>query len=293
MLHKPHRRKFLVPTLAGLAIVSLWCTSPSSAQDLRVTVENLSPTGGLFLTPVWLGIHDGTFDTYDLGASAAGFGGLEEIAEDGVTGPLSGRFATEQGGTGGVDDTLIGPAGPPPIDPGESASLLFSVADPTVNRYFSYASMVIPSNDAFIANGSPLAHPVFDAAGNFIGADFMVFGSEVLDAGTEQNTETSVAFLALPNGQTGPNQGADQNGVVALHAGFNGSAANPGGTPVNILGGMTVSGATIDATLGDFTNGTVPLLRITVTQIPEPGTLALTLFGALAVSCSARRNRRC
>jgi hypothetical protein len=29
--------------------------------------------------------------------------------------------------------------------------------------YFSYVSMVLPSNDAFVANGDPMKHMIFDA----------------------------------------------------------------------------------------------------------------------------------
>jgi hypothetical protein len=30
--------------------------------ELRVTIKNTSEPGGTFLTPVWLGFHDGSFD---------------------------------------------------------------------------------------------------------------------------------------------------------------------------------------------------------------------------------------
>lgn len=278
---------FVMRRIAGVAMATalvLVAVPRAAAVDVRVTVENLGAPGSVFLTPFWLGVHNGTFDLYDNGVSAAGFGGLESLAEDGDTAGLSTRFATEQGGTGGVDATLAGPAGPPPIDPGETASLILSISNPTINRYLSYASMIVPSNDAFIANGNPLARPIFDAAGNFLGADFTVLGSAVLDAGTEVDNETSVAFLAGPNGQTGPNQGANQNGVVSSHLGFNGSVGNPAGVPVNILGGTTASGAMIDTVLGDFTRngGQDPLVRITVSFVPEPTTATLASFGAIA-----------
>ena len=80
--------------------------------------------------------------------------------------------------------------------------------------------MIIPSNDAFIASpGDPTALRIFDAYGNFLGGTFDVQGSDVMDAGTEVNTERDAAFL----NQTGPNTGQTENGVVALHPGFIGS----------------------------------------------------------------------
>ena len=83
---------------------------------LVVTVENHAPAGGTFQTPVWVGLHDGTFDSYDAGllASAlplAGSGALERLAEDGDTGPLASDFSNLQ--ASGVDRTL-GKAGDDP-----------------------------------------------------------------------------------------------------------------------------------------------------------------------------------
>lgn len=263
----------------------------ATAAEISVKIENLGAPGALFFTPFWVGVHDGTFDTYNLGAAASGFGGLESIAEDGNTGPLSTRFAAEQ--ATGVDATLLSPSVPPPFDPGEMGVFSLTIADPMTNRYFSYASMIIPSNDAFVANGDPVAHPIFDALGNFLGPMTIdILGSAVLDAGTEVNSETDVAFLAPPNGQTGPNIGADELGVVQMHIGFNGSVGNPGGLPMNILGGTTASGATIDAVLGDFTHsgGGIVLARITI--VPEPSAALLLFAGILGLGATARRRRR-
>ena len=86
------------------------------------------------------------------------------------------------------------------------------------SRYFSYVSMVIPSNDAFVATGNPRAHRVFNRGGHFHSADFIVWGSDVLDAGTELNDEdpTNTAFF----GQSMPNTGQDENVGVRTHAGL-------------------------------------------------------------------------
>lgn len=37
----------------------------SEPIEVRVTVENLSPDAGTFLTPAWVGFHNGEFDLYD------------------------------------------------------------------------------------------------------------------------------------------------------------------------------------------------------------------------------------
>ena len=129
--------------------------------------------------------------------------------------------------------------------------------------------MVIPSNDAFLAvPDNALADPIFDEHGNFIGPVVIERrGSDVLDAGTEVNTEEDAAFI----NQTAPNTGIDENGVVASHPGFNGSVGNPDATPVNILGGETAPGAIIDPVLGDFTADDDLLLRIEIEEVAVSG----------------------
>ena len=130
--------------------------------------------------------------------------------------------------------------------------------------------MVIPSNDAFLAApDDPLADPLFDAEGNFLGLDIVRSGADVLDAGTEVNNELDAAFL----NQTAPDTGTDENGVVAAHPGFNGSVGNPAGTPVNILdpAGAVTPGGTLDPAVADFTADDDPLLTITVERLASFG----------------------
>ena len=249
---------------------------PNTAR-LKITVENLAPAnGGTFLTPVWVGAHDGTFDLYD--RDAPNFReGLERIAEDGTTDTIDQEFMTEQpNGSAGV--VLGGLGVPGPIDPIESAELYLDVGDTDINRFFSFATMVIPSNDAFLSSpGNPLAIELFDEHGRFNGPfETILDGNNVLDAGTEVNTEEDAAFL----NQTAPDTGIDENGNVVVHPGFNGSIGNPDATPVNILGGTTAPGAVIDPFFGDFTRamGETPLLRVTVEEVPTGVDALLNLF---------------
>jgi hypothetical protein len=184
--------------------------------QITIELENLAPTNGTLLTPVWFGIHNGTFDTYDRGRPASP--GVESVAEDGALDAITREFTLA--GFGTVQGALRGLAGiPGPIDVGETASVTLTLdASAPTSRYFSYASMILPSNDFFIANGNERAHEIFDGQGNFIGADFIVLGSQVLDAGTEVNDEVpaNTAFF----GQQAPNTGVTENGVVQLAPGF-------------------------------------------------------------------------
>ncbi|MCI0534182.1 MAG: spondin domain-containing protein [Verrucomicrobiales bacterium] len=185
-------------------------------MDVIVTVENLSPTNGTFLTPMWMGFHNGGFDLFNPGGTASP--GLESVAEDGATTVLMSEFTAS--GAGSVQAVTAGA----PIAPGQRRSLRFSL-DPSApgDRYFTYASMAIPSNDAFIGNGDPLMQAVFDGAGRFVGGSWIVPGGQVWDAGTEVNDElpANTAFF----GQTTAKTGAPQNGTIQLHAGFKAKGA--------------------------------------------------------------------
>lgn len=183
-----------------------FASGQNSVPSVVITLENAQPGRGVFLTPPWIGIHDGTFDTYDGGSVASvplGGDEIERLAEDGNNGPLTVTFENRLPNAPQVQG-VAGPTGP--LGPRDRASVVLNV-NPSTDRYFSYASMVIPSNDAFIANGNPLAHQLFDESGNFTGQDFVVSGDETNDAGTEVNDEiaSNVAFL---------NQSAPDTGVT-------------------------------------------------------------------------------
>ncbi len=265
------------PALAG-TVLTLLPALHADAFDVRVTIESLAPNGGTLLTPVWVGFHDGTFDLYDRGAPASA--ALERLAEDGTTGPLSAAFAAS--GAGIVDATIVSGLFPP-FAPGARTSKDFSLdASSPQNRYFSYASMVIPSNDAFIANGNPLAVPVFDGTGAFIGADFILVGSMILDAGTEVNDELpmNTAFL----GQASPDTGLIEGGIVELHPGFR--LAGSGGILDGSFAGFSFENA-------DFLAPGYQVVRITVTPVPEGSTVLSggILVGALGAGLFMRFRR--
>ena len=76
---------------------------------MLVTVTNLAPTSGVYIMPAWVGFHDGTFDTYNLGSVAST--GIERAAEDGNNSVLISDFAASGHGT--ADGTVgAGPGAP-------------------------------------------------------------------------------------------------------------------------------------------------------------------------------------
>jgi hypothetical protein len=257
--------------LAAIALLAGASAAGAAPITVQVTIENLAPVNGTYLTPMWVGFHDGSFDIYDYGAPASVE--LERLAEDGNTDPISAAFAAG-GGVQGTIPGLVTPVTPDgQIAPGVLTSATFRI-DSTTNGYFSYGSMFIPSNDAFIANEDALAFPLFDSAGNFIGVDFFLLGSQVNDAGTEVNTEIpdQTGFF----GQTVPNTGLDEFGVVMLHGGY-----LPEG-----------SGGILDSAMfenADFTRMGYPVAQIRVSVVPLPGALLFFGSGLLAVLAALRR----
>lgn len=263
---------FRALSMASLALGAGFGLAPQAqAVEVTVTVENLSPPNGVFLTPLWVGFHNGDFDIYnpDTPASSA----LERLAEDGNNALLSTEFAASE--PNGLEATITEAGGAEgPFDPGSKASRTFDL-NPATNRFLSYATMVIPSNDAFVANADPQAHQLFDADGNFTGPiSFTVLGTQVRDAGTEANTETDAAFFD----QTAPNTGTPTTDPVSVHPGFNGSFGNPDGAPMNILGGTSSDGISFDTLAADFTQPGYALARITITG-PEDKLFNFVLSG--------------
>lgn len=275
--------------IGAVALTATLLPTAAMAATITITVENIAPRDGVFATPFWVGLHDGGFDQLDVGSPASI--AIERVAEDGTLGPLRSGFL---GTPGRVDGVLAGPAGigpvqgaPPVIDPGERASLTLNV-DPARNRYLSYASMVVPSNDAFVANDDPFEHMLFDAAGRFVGPfSFTILGSEILDAGTELNNEVNAAFLD----QTTDDTGVMTADLIALHGGFIGSVANDPGATGNILGGANGLGVSFGSTGADFKLPGYEFLRVTVTPIPAAGPLLAAALGLGALAARAARRR--
>ncbi|NET35143.1 MAG: PEP-CTERM sorting domain-containing protein [Cyanothece sp. SIO1E1] len=280
-------------TLAGVMIAMgaiLGLGETAIAAQLKVTVENPAPLGGVAWSPFWFGFHDGTFDTFNVGESATS--AIELVAEEGITSP----DVDNPVGTSLSDDLLSSGAGtvfgeikssPRPTDlfaapdffPGEVDSVIVEVdgSSPT-SQYFSYASMLVPSNDGFFANDDPLAYRIFDADGNFMPTTITVLGTEILDAGTEVNTED-------PDTTPGLNQhvfffGETEGGVILPHPGF-----NPGGAVLTQFDSLYPE--------ANFLAPGYEIAKITIEEVesvPESTTaIGTSLVGALFFGLSRRR----
>jgi len=260
-----------VAALSAVVAVSIATMGQASAQIVRIEYENLGTSTDFFLAPLWVGLHDGSFDLFDVGSPVTP--GLELLAEDGPPSLLVTEFAAPGRLQGVVTDPAdFGsmPGQPPVFDPGNSNSTDITIMNPASYRYFSFASMVVPSNDAFIGNGDPMAWELFDAAGNFNGpVTIDITAANIYDAGTELNDGMGAAFSA--NGGTA----TDTTDNVTL-----------GPDLSNFIGTDTAAGTTIGAV-----PGSTPFARITITVIPEPTSIALAGLGMVGL-CGMKRRRR-
>ena len=149
------KNRLRLAALSAAVLMGVGTQTFAEEVRIRVTAESVSPVNSTFLTPIWVGFHDGSFDTYNGNTPAnslpiPGSVAMERLCEDGNNGPIAEDFATLI--PGGTDTSLFGP-NIPPIAPGEitTAEFVLESTDP-INKYFSYASMIIPSNDFCISN---------------------------------------------------------------------------------------------------------------------------------------------
>jgi hypothetical protein len=255
---RPWRAVAVTLATAGAAL-----TAQAAVVDVTVTVQNLVPAQGIAFAPLHLGFHGGSFDAFDLGGVATE--PIISVAEGGAGGAWQAAFAAAdptatRGTVGGL------------LLPGASSSLTLRV-DTALNPLFTFAGMVVPSNDFFIGNDDPAEYRLFDAAGSLTTPSITVTAGEIWDAGSEVFDPAAAAFVGNNDLRTA------QNSVVAFNfaelAAFNGLT--------------TGAGYTFDSRLS--AGSEVYRISFEVSPVPEPGSLAMLTAGLLGVGWVARRRR--
>jgi hypothetical protein len=174
----------------------------SWAEPVRVTVtiENVAPTNSVSFAPLRVGFHNGTYDAFNNGQTATA--PIVSIAEGGSGSAWFPAFqaADPTAVLGSVGGALL---------PGATASNSF-IVDSTINPFFTFASMVIPSNDLFLGNDSPTAFRLFDTSGNLALTTIRQFGRSIWNAGSETADPNNAAFLVGGNNDLR----TPENGVV-------------------------------------------------------------------------------
>ena len=269
------RKRLVSLRLGALAIgFCLAATFPVAAAQIEISVTNNQPDGGFALAPVWLGVQDGSFNAFTPGTTASSQ--IARLAQFGDTSLLSSQF--EAAGVG-VDTTLTSGNAIKQFLPGQSNSTILDIASPATDRYFSFAGMVVPSNDFFLGNATPLQ--IFNADGSFKGPmTILVFGSNLWDSDTEaQSTTTALTFIV---GQT-PGTGTQiTDGTITT------VLPDSAAFLASINGLTTVAGYTIT----NIPTSDQLVATIRINAVPEPS--AVVLFGTGLVGCllAVYRNRR-
>ncbi len=247
-----------IAAAAVLAILAPFA-APAETLKLRVTVQNLAPTDSVAYAPLRVGFHSGTYDAFNEGEAATA--PIISIAEGGSGADWFPAFAAADP-TATLGTVVPNPAGP--LLPGGKARALFTI-DTAVNPFFTFAAMVVPSNDYFIGNDDPQQYRLFDAAGALLIDRIDLRASDIWDAGSEADDPANAAFVVGGNNDLR----TPQNGVVAFD--FAG---------LSIFDGLqTPVGYTFLSQL----TGTTGVYRINfaLASVPEPTGLAVLAFGLL------------
>lgn len=264
--------------VAGLAAaLAIGMGNFAAAKSIRITVTNVAQTGGLSLTPLYFGFHDGSVDLFDAGAAASE--GIEEIAETGNFMPLRDERLAQQGTSLGGVAAGGGGALAGPIEPGESTTFTIDL-DSELNRFLSFASMILPSNDSFIGNDDPTRFALFDNDGNFLGPQTINVTSEfAYDAGTEANDPANGPAFVV--GQD-INLGGPGEGTIQAASSLS-----------DFVGLSLAGGLTLDAALIDFINDpNFSFARIEISEVPLPPAILLMGLGLSALGYKSRRKTK-
>lgn len=216
--------------IAGTCLVATLMATSSSAiasgySTYHVTITNL--TNSINFTPILVSSHRRSISLFELGSPASE--DLVAIAESGDIGPLTTTLNADHHVVDVQDSGGL-------LGPGMSVTVIVSAAHGA--RRISIASMMLPTNDGFIALDS-VAAPRHGSASYF---------SPGYDAGSEANDELCANI-------PGPTCGG-----MALSPGDN----NPGDENyVHIHRGMHGIGD-LDASVYDWRN---PVAKITITRV--------------------------
>lgn len=271
--------------LGALAALPLVATAAvaQGIGDIRVEFVHGNQTD-LSFTPLWFGFHNGGFDTFNTGTALtvdpadtsllAQIGrGVESIAEVGQVGLITSAFTNAPGIPGDVQGVAAAAGnGVPPIEPGETGVGFATPVNPSNYQFFSFLSMVVPTNDTFIGNSDPLAFRVFNDLDQLIDANGVPTSVREIevrrfyDAGTELDGGPGAAFQ----------QGVD------------GALGTSTSEPVSLFPSLAAFSGVTDVTgrvISDVLTGTESELigTIRISIVPEPSTLVLGAVGLLGL----------
>ncbi len=256
-------------TQTSVVASMLMLAAPAYASFVQVTinVENLAPANSVSFAPLRFGFNNGTFDAFNQGEVATA--PIISVAEGGSGSAWLPAFAAADP-TAVIGSTMGGA-----VLPGATRSASFLI-NTSLNPFFTFASMVVPSNDFFIGNDSPTEYRLFDMTGSLLINSISLTASDIWNAGSEAFDPLNAAFLVGGNNSLR----TPENGVVGFNfselAGFNGLT--------------TAAGYVFDSALTADTD--IFRISFTVKTVPEPVTVALMTAGLLGMGLIVRGRRQ-
>jgi hypothetical protein len=240
-------------------------TVEQAGGEFTMVIENVSAEMGAIVTPlspVFWAVHDESFSFFE---DEQARDGLEALAEDGDPSQMVAAHSAAAGVlAAGMQDTPTNAGMPRPADPGERFEIV--VTPDADYRWFSFATMVVETNDVFLAL-PPEGVALVDEQGNPRNTDTIEM--EILrqlaawDAGTEMNEVPGVGLNQAPR-QAGPNTGVDEESLMVRRYA---DAAND-------LGGAMLGGF-MDLEIVGMGDGTFEVtVRNTSAETAYPGLLS-------------------
>lgn len=257
---------------AILFSLSLAILSPSSQAALvsvTVTVQNLAPANGIAFAPLRLGFNNGTFDSFNINQTATA--PIVSVAEGGTATDWFPAFAAADP-TAVLGTVVPNPAGP--LLAAGTGSGTF-VVDTAVNRFFTFGSMVVPSNDLFIGNDNPTGFQIFNANGDLLISQINQTVASIWDANSEVANPANAAFVAGGNNSLR----TPENGLVAFDA-----------SELAAFNGVTTGAGYTFSNAGLISSTPIYRISFSASAVPEPNSMVLVgLVGLAAIRSRIRR----
>ncbi len=254
---------FILRATAALCVMA--SAAVAQSRTVTVTVTNLAAANSISFAGTHIGFHSGAFDAFNIGTPAGP--GIVSVAEGGVGTRWQADFAA-------ADPTATRGLIAGALLPGQSRSQSF-IVNAGLNKFFTFATMVIPSNDFFLGNDNPTGFRLFDDAGNLLINSITQTSSQIWDAGSEAFSVAGAAFLV--NGVNDVR--TPQNGLVSFNfaelMGFNGQETAAGYV---FTSGLTAGQA-------------IYRIDFSVAVVPEPSTWLLLASGLTMLGFVARRRK--